>query len=138
MASSLAEQLRPALEEWGRQVAEEAADSIRATVEATAPNDTGEMVASIQLVQTGPLSWAVTVDDRGFTDVGPEAHTIEGNPLLAFDWPAAGRFPAILRSVYWTPGPGVAENRGWFSERACTDEQWGSALDVAAGAIDLS
>lgn len=125
------------LEDWAHRVGEEAADSMRATVEALAPEDTGEMRDSTEVFATGQFSWAITVDDRGYTDVGPEAHTIEGNPLLAFDWPSAGKFPAIFRSVYWTPGPGVAANKGWFTERATSDEQWQNALEVAAEGIQL-
>lgn len=138
MVASLSEQLRPMIRAWAAEVQREAADSVFQATQALAPvGETGALVASGQLEQSGEFGWRISYDDRGFTDVGPEAHEIRGNPVLAFDWPAAGLYPAIFRSVMWTPGPGVAANRGWFSERSATQEQYEQALLVAAEAFSL-
>lgn len=138
--TSLAEQLRPLLEEWAQHVGDDAADLMLATAQALAPigaEGGGETRDSGEVDQAGHLAWSIQFDDRGYTDEGPEPHTILGNPLLAFDWPERGLFPAIFRSVEWKPGPGVAANKGWFSERAMTDDQWQNALTVAAESVEL-
>lgn len=135
MAAALSDQLRPLLEAWAEAVAQEAAEAVFDATQAlcpVAPEGGGETRDSGRLQQVGPTSWEITYDDRGFTDEGPTAHTIEGNPLLAFDWPEMGLFPAVFARVEWTPGPGVEENRGWFSERAATQENWEAELLRAA------
>jgi hypothetical protein len=133
---SLAEQLTALVSEWADAVVADAAQTEMVfTAQANcpvAPIDGGEMLNSIQAQPLGERLWEMSVDDRGFTDEGPEPHTIYGNPLLAFDWPAAGLFPAILAKVEWVPGPGVEMNRGWWSERTVTDDNWVAALERAS------
>lgn len=137
MASSLAEQLRPLIREWARQVAADAADLVFDATQALCPEDEGTLKASGSVEPRGELSFTISYDDVGFTDEGPTAHPIEGNPLLAFDWPEQGLYPAVFRHVEWVPGPGVEANKGWFTERACTQEQWENALRVAAEGVAL-
>ncbi len=138
--ASIAEQLRPLIEEWARQVAEAAARTVFDGTQALCPvgdDPGGQTKDSGKVEQAGDFDWTITYDDRGFTDEGPEAHEIEGNPLLAFDWPEQGLFPAIFRRVAWVPGPGVETNKGWFSQRSCTDETWFVALQQAAEQFGL-
>jgi hypothetical protein len=130
--ASLAGQLAPLINDWARQVVQEAAQQVFDGSQALCPVETGATKASGTLEQSGDLTARISYDDRGFTDEGPDAHEIEGNPLLAFDWPQAGLFPAIFRRVAWVPGAGVAENKGWFSERSVTDDTWQTALIQAA------
>lgn len=134
---TIAEQLAPMVERWAVQVLAEAADSVFQATQAFCPIDQGTMLASGTLEGDGALAWRITYDDVGYTDEGPQAHMIEGNPLLAFDWPERGLFPAVFRHVFWQPGPGVAENKGWFTDRAATQEQFENALQVAANAFSL-
>ncbi len=134
--ASIAEQLGPLIEEWARQVMQEAAQIVFDATQALCPVEDGDTLASGQL-SGGDLTWSITYDDVGFTDEGPEAHEIEGNPLLAFDWPEQGLFPAIFRRVAWVPGPGVAANKGWFSERSASDGNFGDALIVAGDSFGL-
>lgn len=135
--SSLADQLAPMLEEWAAEVAERAAGGMEQVARDNAPDDTGETARSIEARRTGQTSYEMTADDRGFTDEGPEPHRIEGNPLLAFDWPGAGLFPAVFAHVDWVPGAGVAANRGWWTLRSATDDEWLGQLEAAADAVTL-
>lgn len=142
--ATISEQLKPLIRAWAEEVQREAADSVFQATQALCPvgtgGDSGEggaLRASGQLEPDGPLAWRITYDDIGFTDEGPVAHEIRGDPFLAFDWPEAGLYPAVFRSVQWVPGAGVAANKGWFSERSATQEQFEAALLVAAEAFSL-
>lgn len=135
--ASLAEQLEPLVREWGRQVAQDAAELVFDASQALCPEDEGTLRDSGSIEATGDLHYRISYDDVGYTDEGPVAHRIEGNPLLVFDWPEQGLFPAVFRHVDWVPGPGVEANKGWFTERAVTDEQWQNSLQVAAESVDL-
>lgn len=127
---------------WAQQVVQEAATEMELKARAQCPVAAvggGEMLQSIQTAAVGDLTWEITAEDRGFTDEGPEAHEIVGNPLLAFDWPAPGPglFPAIFRHVNWVPGDGVAANKGWWTERTITDANWLEALTTAGDIVRL-
>lgn len=138
---SLAEQLSALLTDWANAVVADAAQNEMLFTAQTncpiAPIDGGEMRDSIQAQPLGERLWELSVEDRGFTDEGPEPHTIYGNPLLVFDWPEAGLFPAVFTKVNWVPGPGVELNRGWWSERTITDDNWLSALERSAEQFQL-
>ena len=138
MSASIADQLVPLLESWARVVMAEATNTMLTSAQALAPvGETGETRDSLQAQPLGDWSWEITCEDRGYTDEGPEAHTIQGNPLLAFDWPEQGLFPAVFRRVNWVPGEGVAANKGWFSERAMDEANYDAALLQAADAYGL-
>lgn len=142
--ASLAEQLEAMLREWGAAVHREASDSMLATGQAmapVAPEDGGETRDSGMVVPHSDTSATLTFEDRGFTDEGPEPHTITGNPYLAFEG-LGGELVILGRegspaSVNWVPGPGVEANRGWFTERTATDDHWGEALRVAADTVSF-
>lgn len=74
----------------------------------------GKLAASI--VGTEPVDAGTTIEctitvgedyglfqDQGTGIYGPEGQRIKGNPLLAFDWPAAGGL-VIVHSVAGSPG----------------------------------
>lgn len=134
---TLAEQLGPLLEQWADRVMQEATDLMVDAATAVCPEDEGVTRASIEGQMVGPSRSTITVDDRGFTDEGPAPHHIEGNPLLVFDWPEKGLFPAVFRHVDWVPGAGVEANKGWFTERAMSDDNFTAALQIAAQSVDL-
>lgn len=54
----------------------------------------------VRVVSTAPYS---RYQDEGTGVYGPEGRRIQGNPLLAFDWPAAGGL-VIVHSVAGSPG----------------------------------
>lgn len=138
MAATIAEQLEPLLREWAANVTAAAArDVLDAAQVQFVPVAEGTLRDSGRLEQVAETTWSISFDDVGFTDEGPVAHPIEGDPLLVFDWPEAGLFPAFFRRVFWRPGPGVEANKGWFSERAVTEDSWLAALIDAAEAWDL-
>lgn len=135
--ATLAEQLETLIRDWAAEVAATAADLVFDATQALCPEDEGTLRASGTLDRAGDTSYTIIYDDVGFTDEGPQPHRIEGNPLLAFDWPEQGLFPAVFRHVNWVPGPGVEANKGWFTERAATQEQWENSLMIAADATAL-
>lgn len=70
-------------------------------------------------------SLAYTAEYASFTDEGSDPHTIEGNPLLAFNWPAVGKF-MIVHSVQH---PGSSGTR-WWSDKM-TPDNWAQMLQEA-------
>lgn len=138
MSTSFAEQLAQPLQQWAEDVVREASETMLERGQQLAPlGETGETVESGRVEQSGTHA-SLTFDDRGYTDEGPTAHRIDGNPLLVFDWPAQGLMPAAFRHVFWTPGEGVARNRGWFTERTATPELWEQDLLAAAERVPFS
>lgn len=88
-------------------------DAFAERVEANAPRRTGELAESVEVggavasAGGGQISVTVTAEhgvwqDKGTGIYGPRGGRIHGNPLLAFDWPAAGGL-VIVRSVSGTP-----------------------------------
>lgn len=144
--ASLAEQLGGMIERWSAEVMREASTEMtfKAKTECpVAPIGGGEMISTIAADQVDPLRYRLSVEDRGYTDEGPEPHPIEGNPLLVFDWPEAppsyggALFPAVFRHVDWKPGAGVAANKGWWSDRTITDDNFEDCLRIAAEVVNL-
>lgn len=95
-------------------LAQRLADRFADEVRTTAPRATGEIADSVEVggaVETGDeVHCSITVGaeharyrDEGTGIYGPEGRRIEGNPLLAFDWPAAGGL-VIVHSVAGSPG----------------------------------
>jgi len=132
--ATIASQLEPLLRDWAHEVARGGAEHVFDVSQDECPEASGETRESGQLQPRGETAWTITYDDRGFTDEGPEAHPIEGNPLLVFDWEKLGLYPAVFRHVQWEPGEGVERNRGWFSERSATDDVYYEGLLDAAEA----
>lgn len=103
---------------------------------AAAPVDTGRLRDSIEL---GPVVMAgdkvsVTIgsplDYALFTDVGTRPHEITGNPLLAFEWPAAGPGVFFFHSVQH---PGTT-GTDWFgtNDLSVMGNRWSDALGSVA------
>lgn len=99
--------LRERGQEWTQQLADTFADQVRAN----APRATGELAESVEVggvVGGDVVTCSVTVtsahaqyQEEGTGIYGPTGQRIEGNPLLAFDWPAAGGM-VIVHSVAGT------------------------------------
>ena len=130
-----ASRLRTALQAWQRRVFEDAALGMLAG--ADVPVQSGETLQSGEVVgfvesQTSVsavLSWPTP--QAKWSNDGTRPHRIEGNPLLSFYWPAAGR-RVVVRSVNH-PG-----NRpGRWVENSVTDQRWAEALDRAMGRTQL-
>lgn len=70
-----------------------------ASIHATDPVDLGNAIEARILVDEESGKY----QDEGTGIYGPEGQPIQGNPLLAFDWPAAGGL-VIVHSVKGSPG----------------------------------
>jgi hypothetical protein len=104
-------------------ICEEAAQLMGNDIDLTAPVDEGELVASRQIDTQPSGSGAVstlryTAEHASFQDEGTGPHTIEGNPLLSFNWNGQ---QVIVHSV---EHPGSVKNKGWFSDKANDESLW--------------
>lgn len=109
-ASALEQRLR----EMAVEEADKLADRVVEIAQSRCSRRTGTLADSISnegAVSTGNGATAHVVvgedygkyQDEGTGIYGPEGTRIEGNPLLAFDWPAAGGL-VIVHSVAGSPG----------------------------------
>lgn len=125
--------------EWGRLVMDIALDRFIETKKGLAPiGETGDLHDSIEargVDDTGDGYTAevvVDVEYASYTDEGTEAHDIHGNPFLAFQIDGED---IVVPLVHWVPGPGVAANKGWWSNSI--DDQWSAAIETAAGEVTV-
>ncbi len=92
-----------------------------------------EQVLPISTVDVDGGEWrsslAYTAAYASFTDEGSDPHTIEGNPLLAFNWPKVGKV-MILHSVQH---PGTQGTRWWSN--SVNPDHWAEILQEAFDAI---
>ena len=117
-------------------ITEIAAELREADIAAAAPIDTGALSQSGEVSVQGTGDGAVatikfTEEYAGFLDTGTSPHTIEGNPLLSFNWNGA---QVIVHSVQH---PGSHKWDGWFSDRALDDGLWGLACQAAADSYPI-
>lgn len=110
-------------------ICDEAAVLMGSDIDVTAPVDEGELVASREISTQATGDGAVstlryTAEHASWNDEGTGPHTIEGNPLLAFQW---GGQTVIVHSV---EHPGSTKNKGWFSDKVNDESLW--ALQVQA------
>jgi len=156
VSTSIADQLRPRLEEWARQVVTDAGSNLFAQTLDRCPvgHDPESGVETVALKRSGHGEYEGDFlfvigyssespygeDYASFTDEGTEAHPItprDTNPsgLLSFFWERLGHRVA-LPFVMWEPGEGVAQNIGWFSD-ICTLDNWQQQLQLSADSIPL-
>lgn len=88
------------------------------SIEASEPVEEGDTVVVEITVGAAHGKWR----NEGTGIYGPTGQRIRGNPLLAFDWPAAGGL-VIVHSVAGAPGD------HWWDE---TLKQWGSIVASVA------
>lgn len=69
------------------------------SIVADGPADNGSVISNHVIVGEDYGQY----QDEGTGVFGPEGHRIEGSPLLAFDWPAAGGL-VIVHSIAGAPG----------------------------------
>lgn len=124
------------VDEWAVQVGDVCAQELENIVRDAAPvGETGELRDSVSAEASGGAP-VVTVhieassDHASYTDEGTPPHKIEGNPLLAFDWPKAGKF-MIVHSVNH---PGTPAQR-WFEEPM--PGYLDQALDIAVAQVHV-
>lgn len=108
--SALEAGLRRKAVEWAGQIGDGFVDYAKAgvsrrtgatadSIEHDAPVENGDSV-TVRCVCNEPSG---QYQDEGTGIYGPTGQRIEGNPLLAFDWPAAGGL-VIVHSVAGSPG----------------------------------
>lgn len=110
-------------------ICDEAAVLMGNDIDLSAPVDEGELVGSREISTTPTGDGAVatiryTAEHASYNDEGTGPHTIEGNPLLAFEW---GGRTVIVHSV---EHPGSVKNKGWFSDKANDDSLWAQQLQA--------
>ncbi len=89
-----------------------------------APTDTNEMRDSIIVSTSGlTVTVAVPVDHASFTNADTEPHLIEGNPILAFLWPARGPGTFFFAHVDHPGTQGVVD---WYGN---TLDEWPKILE---------
>lgn len=127
--------LRELIERYAAEVGDVVRDELEEATKTAAPVKTGEMRDEITVTVSagsGQVAWEVDspAEQSSFTDEGTQAHRIQGNPLLAFDWPQAGGL-VIVRSVNH---PGT-QGTHWFADPM--PQRFQDALDVAAAQVTL-
>ena len=89
-----------------------------------APTDEGTMRDSIIVSTSGlTVTVAVPVEYASFTNADTEPHLIEGNPILAFLWPARGPGTFFFGSVNHPGTQGVVD---WYGN---TLAEWPKILE---------
>lgn len=127
--------LRKQVADYAREVVRVAGEEIaRATEEDYGmPERTGALRQSRHLEysddgRTFTCDFGYDAEYASYMDEGTRPHEIRGNPLLAFDWPAAGRF--MVLPIVHHPGT-IAYD--FFGKRL--PDAWPDALEVAAGKV---
>lgn len=123
--------LLTAVRAWSEDVVELAARKMGELLDEVVPIDTGELRDSQVIEQTGDNEWQVVyeAEHATFTDEGTAPHTIEGNPLLAFEWEGE------LVIVHSVEHPGTT-GTFWFTD-TFTDENWSRCLEEAGQEVEL-
>lgn len=102
------------LEKWAQRVFFDAAQSMADKDTRDVPRDTGAL-AQTRRLQINETAYTASVEYPGdlpnWLEDGTGPHRIDGNPLLAFNWPKAGGV-VFLRHVNH---PGSRKQVGWFT-----------------------
>lgn len=132
------------VERWAERVQTAAVDSVLAELDRRVPRGSGP-ARGRRLAQTrrvrdrsGGRRLSTTIEyqapQAAFTDEGTRPHRIQGNPLLVFYWPRAGRTVFLRHANH----PGSTKHKGWFSD-ATDAGHWDRALRLGlsrnAGAL---
>jgi hypothetical protein len=130
--------LRAAVLEFTAEVGRRAGERITEDIKAVdVPVMSGRLQREGEFVDLGTSGevWAGRVEFpteyASFSEEGTQPHRIDGNPLLAFYWPKAGRV-VVVRHVNH---PGTRAQK-WFAG-GTTDSRWQTACETAAGAITV-
>lgn len=130
--------LHDLIETYAAEVGQVVRDELEATIKDAAPvgqsETAGQLRDSVNVdytVGAGTIFWHVeaTADEASYTDEGTDPHRIEGNPILAFSWPARGGGVFFFRAVNH---PGTPAQH-WFGEPMPAYFQ--DALDAAEAAV---
>lgn len=137
-------QLKEAIADWVNRGGDEAALLLQNDVDTVVPVGSGDdphpgmlrdskETLEVSRVDAGGGEWrdqlAYTAEYASYTDTGSDPHQIDGNPLLAFNWPKVGKF-MILHSVQH---PGTAGTR-WWSDHV-TEDNWGVMVGEALDSV---
>lgn len=127
------------IETYALEIGHVCASELEAIVKDAAPvGETGQLRDAITAEVTGAGGGSVSIlvdspaEASSWTDEGTDPHRIEGNPLLAFDWPAGPTGGLWIGHGVNHPG-NPAQN--WFGDPM--PDYFQTALNIAESSVSV-